>query len=287
MSELPDRITNTIVTVPRRWPFVSTHCPSQADLLLAALGTPETRGDERIRGHEAECAPCRQELARLRQVVSVLRSGVHQDRPTLDACLDEADLARLAEGLNADRDGREIRHLIRCAPCRAELAAAITMLHDPTVVAELQRLAAPAPRWWQRPAFAGLAAAAIAGLVLWPVVTQPPVVERGTEIDALRERTITTTAAPRIVAPVATVTSADSLRWTSVPRADVYRVTIWRVDGAVVWQADIRDTVHALPLEITASGERSFLWEVQARTGWDRWVVSDIAELTLTTPGVR
>jgi hypothetical protein len=83
------------------------------------------------------------------------------------------------------------------------------------------------------------------------------------------------------------VTSADSLRWTSVPRADLYRVTFWRADGTVVWQADIRDTVHALPLEITASGERSLLWEVQARTGWDRWVFSDIAELTLTTPGVR
>jgi hypothetical protein len=265
---------------------VSTHCPSQADLLLAALGTPETREDERVRRHEVECAPCRRELARLRQVVSVLRSGV-EDMPTLDACLDEADLARLAEGLNADRDRSEIRHLIRCAPCRAELGAAVALLHDPAVVAELQRLTAPAPRWWQRPATAGLAAAAIAGLVLWPVVTQTPVADRGTEIDALRERTITTTAAPRIVAPVAAVASADSLRWTSVPRADLYRVTFWRADGTVVWQSDIRDTVHALPPEITASGEESLLWEVQARTGWDRWVVSDIAELTLTTPGVR
>ena len=264
-----------------------THCPASAELLLAVLATHRTPRDERNLSHARACDSCGPEVDHLRGIVVALRSNDH-GQPASGSCLDDMDLARLADGVDPERDGREVAHLIACESCRDELVAIRGAMNEPTVAAELVRLTAQAPRRLvPRPKLAGgLIAAALAGLVLWPAVRSSGTEGRD-ERAALRERTITTTAAPRIVAPVAAATSADSLRWTSVPRADLYRVTVWSTDGTLVWQADVRDTVHALPREITGSVERLLLWEVQARTGWDRWVISDLAELTLTTSGVR
>ena len=243
--------------------------------------------DELTARHERECSSCRRELADLREVVGVVRSRVAEPA-TAEACLDDWAMARLAEGLVPDRDRGEIAHLLSCARCREAFADANRLLHDPLIAAELDSLATPAShrqRRWRPVAYAGtLAAAALAGLLLWPVVARQPDVALPPAGDALRERTITTTAAPRIVNPPGIATRADSLRWTSVPRADLYRITFWRADGSVVWQGEVRDTVHPLPRELTESGERVLLWDVRARTGWDRWVRSDLAELTLRLP---
>lgn len=266
---------------------LATQCPSAGDLVLAALAGEGSPVDERTARHERECSSCRRELAGLREVVGVLRSRVPEPA-TPEACLDEGALARLAEGVVPDRDRGEIAHLLSCARCREAFADANRLLHDPLIAAELDRLATPSPqrqRRWKPVAYAGtLAAAALAGLVLWPAVARQPELARPPATDALRERTITTTAAPQIVSPPEMASPADSLRWTSVPRADLYRLTFWRADGTVVWQGEVRDTVHPLPRQLTESGDRVLLWDVRARTGWDRWVRSDLAELTLRLP---
>ena len=114
-----------------------------------------------------------------------------------------------------------------------------------------------------------------------PVISKIPQPAGG---ETYRERTLTTAAAPRIVGPLGPVASADSLRWTSVVGADLYRLTFWRPDGSVVWEGQTRDTVLALPAELARSGERTLLWDVKARTGWDRWVVSELVELRLGPP---
>jgi hypothetical protein len=89
-------------------------------------------------------------------------------------------------------------------------------------------------------------------------------------------------AVPRIVAPSASLDPGDSLRWTGVAEADLYRVRVWDGEGTVVWTTDTRDTTAALPAQLRPGVQ--YMWDVSARTGWDRWVSSDIVELTLRTP---
>ena len=86
---------------------------------------------------------------------------------------------------------------------------------------------------------------------------------------------------PRIVSPAAAA-PGDSLRWTDVPQAEGYRVRIWDEDGRVVWTSETRSTAVILPAQLHPGLQ--YMWDVSARTGWDRWVSSDLAELTLRTP---
>jgi hypothetical protein len=260
-----------------------THHPSPADLVLAALAEGGEPADEIVTGHLRDCAVCRRELAELRDVVGALRA--HQPDESAAGCLDEIDIARL---LDSPLDQAAIQHLTSCAACRAQLTGAARVLHEPLVAAELERLAAPAQRPSRRrtrvAVLGGLAAAAFAGVLLWPEAERLTGPESVQSVDAYRERTLTTTAAPRILGPVGDATNADSLRWSSVPGADLYRITFWRRDGDVAWMGETRDTVLALPAEVAQAGQ-DLLWDVKARTGWDRWVVSDLAEFTLSSPG--
>jgi hypothetical protein len=57
--------------------------------------------------------------------------------------------------------------------------------------------------------------------------------------------------------------------------------------GEVAWSGETRDTVLALPAALARSGQEYLLWDVKARTGWDRWVMSDLVEITLRPTGGR
>lgn len=267
---------------------MATDCPSHADLVLAAVEGEGAAAATRLEGHVSTCADCRDDLADLRRVVDALRVG-DREASTPGACLDDLAIARAVDGLDPDVDRLVVAHLAACARCRGELAAAIRVVHDPLVAEEIRRAATGVPRLRRRGSrfvlAGGLAAAALAGLMLGPHALQRLGPDRDGAPEVLRERTITTTAAPRILGPTGNATSADSLTWTSVPRADLYRVTIWRADGTVAWEGESRDTVLALPVELAHGGDGSLYWEVRARTGWDRWVVSELAELTLSPSG--
>ncbi|HUF25538.1 MAG TPA: hypothetical protein VMM18_01055 [Gemmatimonadaceae bacterium] len=258
---------------------MSTHCPSPAQLLVAAVAADEP-ANELVARHIRGCASCRRNVAELRELLAVVRSSP-SEQPPETPCLDEVDIARLIDGSSAEPDGAVLRHLASCAQCRAQLAASARVLEDPLVAAEVQRLAPP--RMTRRSRFTlvgGLAAATIAGILLWPDAGLEHEGVVAFDSAAYRERTLTTTAAPRILGPVGAATMADSLRWSSVPGADLYRITFWRSDGTVAWAGEARDTVLPLPNNLTGAGSDVLLWEVKARTGWDRWVSSDLVEFT-------
>lgn len=247
-------------------------CPSPDGLLLFALDRPE---QDSISRHVSECVECRDKVNRIRDSVGALvadvasvASGEHVSDDTI---------ALLADGETSKVTAEEIVHVANCAECRSRLSTLAETLEDDSVKSELLALE---PMVSQRrssrtilPYAGGLAAAAAAAIVLLG-----PMRTRSTE-PIHRETAITTTAAPRILSPARLSLPADSLRWTSLPQADLYRVRVWDTEGTVVSTVDTRDTTIAVPSEIRAGVQ--YMWEIKARTGWDRWVSSDLVELTL------
>ncbi len=179
-------------------------------------------------------------------------------------------------------------HVAECDNCRARLAGLSRALRSDDVISEVSRLD-PALRF---PAIGRsarsyaalasvLAAAAVALVLLWPgsaaVVQTAP--DEGGRLH--RESAITTTVAPVILAPAAPATPADSLVWTSVPHADRYRVRIFDLEGTLTWEGHTTDTTAVIPTHLTGATAAEYLWKVEARTGWDRWVVSDWRSLVI------
>lgn len=127
----------------------------------------------------------------------------------------------------------------------------------------------------------GLVVAAAAAIVLvGPIANREA--DNGLS-DIHRESSITTTVAPRTLSPANAAQPADSLRWTSVPTADLYRVRVWDTEGTVVFSGESARTSLGVPNGLRPG--TSYLWEVAARTGWDRWVSSDFVEFR--TPAAR
>jgi hypothetical protein len=97
-----------------------------------------------------------------------------------------------------------------------------------------------------------------------------------------REESVTGYAAPRLVAPLGAPVSVDAFRWTSVARADHYRITVFAGDGSVVWEALTRDTVITPPDLVRRVPNDTVFWRVAAHVGWeDRWMSSDLGMLTV------
>lgn len=91
-----------------------------------------------------------------------------------------------------------------------------------------------------------------------------------------RAGTLTTTPPPSLAVPI-----ADSVRWTSVPLADRYRVIVYDAAGTVLLDASTRDTAVGLPAGLGRAGPATYWSRVEARTGWDRWVQSEWASFTV------
>ncbi len=197
--------------------------------------------------------------------------------------LDADVIAAIVDGMDRDSHREAIAHVSGCSECRARLAAVANLLDDPLVAVEIKNLDAQATRrraaaYWTAGATLA-AAAAITIIFVGPNKLNRRADEPVASSETRREATVTTTAPPRILSPSAIGTN-DSLRWTSVPGADLYRVQVWDREGNVKVSQDTRDTVLALPSQITRAGG-SYLWEVKARTGWDRWVSSDFLEMNV------
>ncbi|MGK2962227.1 MAG: hypothetical protein ACSLFK_08785 [Gemmatimonadaceae bacterium] len=204
-----------------------------------------------------------------------------QAEPSQD-CLGAETIASLVDGVAAP-DGRAMVHAAQCGHCRSRIAAMAKVMSDPSISSELRALqdrGQPARHSARRyMAFTGLAAAAVAAIVLLEPTQQR--LERdheNTSIDQHREPGAGATAL-QIAAPSTPASPGGSLRWPGVPEADLYRVRIWNADGTVVSATETRDTTVALPSGLLTDVQ--YMWDVSARTGWDRWVSSDLAELTL------
>lgn len=184
---------------------------------------------------------------------------------------DAMDLAGFVDrSLDAVARVKVEAHLVTCAACRRELFE----------VEEISRGVRTRSRSPLVPVASLLAAAAALLLVLSPSRRPTPVSEQH------REPAVTTTVAPRAVAPLGGVARLDSIRWSSVPGADRYSVSVFDANGTVLWQSVAADTVISVPPDMRLAPGDRFFWSVRARVGWDRWVESTLSEFTvLRGPG--
>lgn len=199
---------------------------------------------------------------------SILNSAMN-DELRQPAHLEADDLASFVDGkLSPVSQSRVEAHLATCDECRAEVIA----------VSRLMRARASRRRFYL-PAIAAVAAA----LILFVVARPASVGTTPSNID--REPVITAVVAPTVVAPRGAVTGAPQLVWTSVPHADLYRITLFDDAGGSVWESQTRDTSAALPGSIKLRSRASYYWRIEAQTGWNRWVASDLIEFSIAAPG--
>lgn len=194
-------------------------------------------------------------------------------------CLDPEYIAALAAGSD-DVAGTPVvtGHLFHCDRCRSELASVARLLDAPEVRTELDRLERPHQHRGRRTLIVGAwVAAAAAALVI--VVGRPSSSRLSRPV--FREESVTASAAPRLVAPLGAAANIDAFEWTSVPRADRYRIIVYARDGSVIWEALTRDTVITSP-DVVRQRRDTVLWGVASHVGWeDRWTASDLSMLTL------
>ena len=197
-------------------------------------------------------------------------------------CLDEHTVAALAEGsLDPEARGRALTHVATCALCRravasvAEALAAVPITHEIEIVEGRRRRGGPILR-----IAVPLAVAATVLLLLWS-----PAADRFPGHRGPPPPPPATTPIPR--SPVGAVAAVNDLRWSPVSGADRYRVTVFDATGGVVFATEASDTVVAFPDSITLVPGASYLWKVDARTGFDRWAASELTEFRVAGPPRR
>jgi hypothetical protein len=190
---------------------------------------------------------------------------VTEDR--FDDHLPADEIAAYVDGaLAGDERSRVEAHLAECADCRAEVLDVSRIVRT----APDARRTAPRRVW-----IPAVAAAALVLLWVGPRALRAPTDE------VHRDGPTTTAITPRPVAPVGTVASARTLVWSTVPGADRYRVTLFDADGRVLYETQGADTSAALPDSTVLAPGRTYLWKVEARTGWNRWEPSQLVEFSI------
>ncbi len=189
-------------------------------------------------------------------------------------CLDDETIASLAEGsIDADARPAAMAHLARCARCRLAVASVARALADPAVAREISRPRGARRRVWH--VAIPVAAAAILLLLALPSRDDDGVAPPH------RAPTIAAVSSPVLMSPVGIVAGAETLRWTAVAGADQYRVTLFDAAGAVVYETQTADSAVVLPNSVSLVPGPSYLWKVEARTGWGRWSASELIEFSI------
>lgn len=266
-------------------------CPEPAELLLYALNPSGDEQARRVARHVRQCAPCRETVTGLRGAASAIASGDGAAAAT-GYCLDDLTVSSVAEQGVGPEDRDVVTHLATCADCREQVASVVRLLRHPSVVAETRRTdrsATSGPLRWR---FAGAIVTAVAAGLVFTIVGSGDRVGRTraaaglTDTPPHRDPSMAAALAPAPLAPLGVVAVADTFRWTSVPRADRYRLTVFDREGTVVWQAAGSDTAVAPPESIARRGVPPYFWRVEARTSRDRWVESELFEFSVM-PNVR
>lgn len=158
-------------------------------------------------------------------------------------------------------------HLAGCASCRTEAAAVTTATR-----------ARPATRVM----YGGAVAAAAAAILLLVARPQAPPPASDT---AHRAATTATEMGPRLLSPSGAGSQSGTWRWQPVSGADRYELTVFDVEGRVVWDTSTtRAGVEAVRSRSIEPG-RTYFWRVRARVDWDRWISSDLQEFMLRDDG--
>ncbi len=220
-----------------------------------------------------------EDLDRLRRLLAPSLRAAEAPSPRGPECLNEVTLASLADGtLAAEAREGAVSHLAGCPHCRAAVASVARLLADEDV-----RVAVPQPVMHPFRRFARLAVPLTAAAILLVVFALPRRVEvvppphRGTSSPA---------ATPMLVSPVGVVAEGSLLRWTAVPGADRYRIIVFDSNSEIVFGGETSDTMLALPDSATLEPGRTYLWMVEARTGWDRWAASAPVTFSIAPDGV-
>jgi hypothetical protein len=260
--------------------------PSEAELLEIALDESSTDARATMLRHVGGCDICRGVIDMLRAQATALRF-VSRTGTRTEHCLDEESIAGIAEG-NVDPIGSPSiqAHVLGCARCAHELAGAARLLEDGEVRRALDGGSADSgdAQRRRRLVIGGLSVAAAAVLIL---ALRPPLSSKVAK-PTYREESVTSVAAPVPISPLGVTAAPDTFRWTAVPRADRYRLTVFDRGGSVVWETITRDTAVAQPDLLWQSANGTYLWRVEARVGWeDRWAASDLATLTTRRSSAR
>jgi hypothetical protein len=252
--------------------------PEETELVQLAFA--DTRVGDKVLQHVAECAECRGVVDALRTQANALRLTAIPTMDTTPECLDDESIAAFASAhVDPDASQAAINHLLGCARCAQEVASVARLLDASDVRIEIERLGKRADGAHTRHIVRGLAILGVlaAGLVIMLLPASSQIGKR-----LFREESVTGATAPRLLAPVDVARPSDTLRWTSVPRADRYRITVFARDGSVIWEAQTRDTAVALSDRMTRVPDDTILWRVEAHVGWeDRWASSALAMLTI------
>ncbi len=204
---------------------------------------------------------------------------------------DEITDRALIEGYVGDRLGEAETdvfesHYLTCERCQNELRLALAIREALPEVREAG-LHAPAEsevsvisrRFKVRTAAALAAAAVLAGLLL----VRPSKLDEESA-PAHRDEATGVEDAPSLRAPAGVVAAVERFRWSQVPAADLYRITVYDAEGAVVWEVETRDTLITPPDGTEFDPDARYIWKVAARVGWDRWVSSELVEFTISEP---
>jgi hypothetical protein len=176
-------------------------------------------------------------------------------------------------------------HFLTCSHCQNELRLGVAIQ---VTLPEVQKRAetfdgrtrALTAHWFRRPAGVGTAAAAVAAILIGVLLVRSPYGEPSPHRDTVPE----TPALPGVDSPNGEVPAVEEFRWTPVPTADLYRVTLFDAAGEVIWQVDTRET-HIAPADtVPLIRGALYLWQVDARVGWDRWVSSELVRFRVSGP---
>jgi anti-sigma factor ChrR (cupin superfamily) len=243
--------------------------------ILRALHNPDSAEGKAVAHHLSVCPTCSAEARKVEAVRATLRSGEKAGHPTTE-CLDEDLLAAFADG-TVDAEAREkgLQHLATCSYCQRVVASLAAALNDPAVAAAAGKGSGSVRRWTRLAVPAAAAAVLVIAILARQVGDgRPSVVHRAPPITAA--------AQPEAIAPVGVGNRPDRVRWTVVPGAELYRMTLYQADGAAIYEIETRDTTVAIPDSVRLMSGNSYLWKVEARTGWNRWSASRLFEFSVT-----
>jgi len=243
--------------------------------LVRHVCEPDARLDAGLERHLEACPACAEEARRIQSLRGTLRGRGHADRPGPECLGDDAIAALAAAELEGRVRTEALLHLAVCGHCRRTVASLAEALADPAVsAARAGSGRAPGYRFLRFAAPAAAAAAlGVAVLGRNGDDAPPTTTHRAPETAPIGD--------PAPISPRGVASRPTSLRWESVAGADLYRVTLFQSDGRVLYQLEIRDTTVAVPDSVRLTGGNSYLWKVEARTGWDRWTSSPLVDFSI------